>query len=186
MRIAIALAATMLAVTGPVPALAQDSTQPAAVSQASLDLAQEILATAYPQEVREPMFLAVADQMEQQVMTSVMQQLGDIPTGARKVINDWQTSVSGEQRDILRRHIPALMEAWAVSYASVFSEAELRDILAFVQTDTGSTFMLKSNDIISDPAFASANQAYLDETMALMQTRMPDLIAALVEVAEDQ
>lgn len=181
--IVLAVAAMSLAV----PALAQAQKSPAATTSAvELQLAREIIDTGYPQDVREPMFMAVSEQMEQQVMASVMQQMGDAPAGARKVIRDWQAEVTEEQRQILRRHIPALMQAWAASYASIFSEAELRDILAFVQTDTGRTFMMKSTDVIGDPAFASANQAYLDETMALMQDRMPDLIGGLVEIAEAQ
>ncbi len=178
-----AIAALSLAV----PTFAHAQENPAAsISLVELQLASEIIDTAYPQGSREPMFMAVSEQMEQQVMASVMQQMGDVPAGARKVIHDWQATVTGQQREILRRHIPAIMQAWAESYANIFSEAELRDILAFVQTDTGRTFLMKSTDVISDPAFASANQAYMDETMALMQDRMPDLISGLVEIAEAQ
>ncbi|RIV88937.1 DUF2059 domain-containing protein [Aurantiacibacter zhengii] len=170
-----------------VPSVAQAQESPAAsISSVELQLASEIIDTAYPQDTREPMFMAVSEQMEQQVMASVIQQMGDLPAGARKVLHDWQATVTSQQRDILRRHIPAIMQAWAESYANIFSENELRDILTFVQTDTGRTFLMKSTDVISDPAFASANQAYIDESMALMQDRMPDLIRGLSEIAEAQ
>ncbi|WP_271077924.1 hypothetical protein [Aurantiacibacter sp. MUD61] len=183
MKIVSALAAAAFTVA--LPSAAQSQEAPSAASETiEMQLAHQILDTAYPEDVREPMFMAVSEQMEQQVMASVMQQVGDAPAGARAVIREWQASITSEQREILRRHVPSLMQAWAVSYASIFSEEELRDILAFVQTDSGASFMLRTNDVISDPAFATANQAYINETMALMLERMPDLIQGLVAASE--
>ena len=179
----IAVSTLLLAV--PTAAQSQDNVQSEA-NPTQLELARQIIDTAYPDEVREPMFIAVSEQIEQQAMASMMQQLGDLPVGARKVLQEWQASLSNEQRDILREHIPTLMQAWAVSYANLFSEAELRDILAFVQTDTGQTFMLRSTDVMSDPAFAAANQAYIGEITAHMLRRIPDLSAALSEAFEGQ
>jgi len=46
--------------------------------------------------------------------------------------------------------------------------------------------MAKSTDVVSHPAFATANQAYLDETIALAMHRMPELTAALEAHAEAQ
>lgn len=179
-KIRIAAGALALALAGvSVPALSQDS-EPDRVA-----LAEQIVESAYPVEVREQMFMAVVDQMEAQTLQTVKSQMG-LDADALAVLEHWQAEVSREQRVILRKHIPMLIDAWAKSYATIFSKEELEDILAFVRTDTGKSFMLRSTDLLSEPAFAAANQAYMDEAMAVTFEHMPDLMDDLIAGHEEE
>ncbi|MEL7189949.1 MAG: hypothetical protein AAGK17_10395, partial [Pseudomonadota bacterium] len=56
---------------------------------------------------------------------------------------------------------------------------ELEDILAFVATPSGQAFMTKQTQIIAHPAFAEANQAFIEETLGVVTNRMPALIERL-------
>ncbi|MEM9501842.1 MAG: DUF2059 domain-containing protein [Pseudomonadota bacterium] len=181
MTLRILLVATALAVAANVPAYAnkQNDPSPAAVDRTRIDLANQILARSYPEETREPMFRAVAEQMEAQMLQTLRGQVDD--EGALAIIQAWQDRISEETNLVLKQAIPDLMNSWAISFSEVFSEQELRDILAFVSTDTGQSFMLKSADVVSHPDFAAANQRYMDETMAIVMSRLPDLISELGE-----
>ncbi len=163
------------------PAFAEETAVSAAASseQIRLDLANEILAISYPEETREPMFRAVAEQMEAQVLQSLRDQIND--DGAVAIIEDWQKETLAETNVILKESIPDLMDSWAKSFSKIYSEQELRDILAFVSTDSGKSFMLKSAEVLSHPDFAAANQRHIDKTLALVMDRMPDLMTRIVE-----
>ena len=174
-------AALALALTAPATAFAQAQPPGTDLSERQA-LSQEILAISYPVETREAMFAAVVDQLETQMMAAVSDDIKD--DGAREIVSRFQRDLSQEQRAILNRHIPLLMDAWARSYAEVFSAEELRDILAFVETDTGRTFMLRSVEVMSEPHFAAANQAFMNEAMSAAQQRLPELYAELTAYAE--
>ncbi|GMN01563.1 hypothetical protein [Erythrobacter sp. MTPC3] len=143
-------------------------------AETRLELANAILEKAYPEEAQVAMFQAVADQMEAQMMQSISQMITD--PGSLQIIADWQDRISVETDAIMRRQIPDLMQAWAISYADIHTETELRDILAFVSTPSGKAMMSKSADIISHPAFAAANQTYMDETTAVVMSKLPELV----------
>ncbi|MBO6526766.1 hypothetical protein [Erythrobacter sp.] len=149
-----------------------------------LQLAHEIVAIAYPESEREAMFQGVSEQMEAQLMRSMGPLLND--PGALAIVEDFQKEVAEDQKPILKRHIPLLMDAWAQGYAEIFSEQELRDILAFVTTKTGSSFMLKSAEVMTNPQFAAANEAYMSEAMAVVFAKMPALVEAMTEYKESQ
>ena len=176
-----AVALALAAVGVSTPALAQDAVE----ASDRVALAEQIIEAGYPREAREQMFMAVADQLEAQALQAVKSQLPDLDPGALAILEQWQSDVSSEQRTILRQHIPALMEAMAQSYAAVFSEAELEDILAFVRTDAGKAFMLKSTDVISQPSFVAANQAYMEEAMAVVMEGVPELTDKLIAYRVD-
>lgn len=82
--------------------------------------------------------------------------------------------------------MPLLMDAWVKAYADMFSETELRDILSFVETDSGRTFMMRSTDVLSNAHFAAANQAYMDDAMALAMEDMPKMVEEIVEYKQAQ
>lgn len=170
-----ALAAALIAF----PAAAQDAEQPevAPVEQApseSLTLATQIIDIAYPIETRAAMFQGVSKQMEAQMLQSLEGIITD--EGALAIVTEWQKGLSVKTDAILERNIPNLMEAWTRAYADIYSEQELRDILAFVSTPSGNTFLQKSNDVLGHPVFSAANQSYMNEIMALIPKEVPDLV----------
>jgi len=154
------------------------------LDQAKLQVAIDILDMAHPEETRFEMFNKVSKQLEAQMMQSLDGLVSD--PGAREIIVDFQADISTEQQVILRRHVPLLMEAWAQSYADIFTYQELQDIKNFVATETGRAFMAKSTEVVAQPTFANANQAYMNDTMTLVMDRMPELTAALEAHAEAQ
>ncbi|MEL7218657.1 MAG: hypothetical protein AAGK01_09535 [Pseudomonadota bacterium] len=175
------LASASLALAVTTPAFADDSsvTEAASEQKVKLDLANQILAISYPEETREPMFRAVAEQMEAQMLQSLREQLQD--DEALAIIEAWQQETLAETNAVLKQAIPDLMDSWAMSFSKIYTEQELRDILAFVSTDSGRSFMLKSTQVVSHPDFAAANQRYIDKTLAIVMDRMPDLMNSIVE-----
>ncbi|WP_239805956.1 DUF2059 domain-containing protein [Croceicoccus hydrothermalis] len=133
--------------------------------QSALALARQIVADAYPEEERAAMFGGAADAAVAQMMSAVG---ADVPPGVRAIVEEETNRFLADSKDVLARHIPALMDSYAIAYRDEFTEAELRDIADFVKTPTGSTFLTRSVKMIGNPAFAAANQAYMAEIMAMM------------------
>ncbi|MEM1051503.1 MAG: hypothetical protein AAGI28_05340 [Pseudomonadota bacterium] len=142
-----------------------------------LELANAILDISFPEDMRLAMFQTTSKQMEAQMMQSLSGVITD--EGALELVSKWQAALSPESDALLKHYVPLIMEAWAVSYAQIHSEQELEDILAFVKTPSGQAFMQRSTDILSHPAFAEANQAYINATTELVMERIPDLVQAL-------
>lgn len=143
-------------------------------------LARQILDISYPEAEREAMFRQVSVQMEQQMLQS-MGHLFDDPD-ILAAMKDFQKEVSVAQDPLLERHVPLLMEAWARAYAEIFSEPELRDILAFVSTETGKTYMVRSTDVIGNTHFAKANEAYIADAFAVVREKLPAFAARVEEL----
>ncbi len=155
-----------------------DDATVAETSNVRLSLAADIVDKSFPEETRVEMFQAVTDQMESQMMQSLNGMITD--ENARGTIADWQERLSVKTDAIMRNHIPALMDGWVIAYADTYSEPELRDILAFVSTPSGQAFMQRSQELMSHPAFAGANQKYMDETMTVLMDEMPGLMEELI------
>ncbi len=149
-----------------------------------VEISRQIIDTAYPEAERFEMFSKVGDQMEAQMRQSVEGLIED--DGARQIIRRYQALVREKQNKLLEEHVPLLMDAWVKAYADMFSETELRDILSFVETDSGRTFMMRSTDVLSNAHFAAANQAYMDDAMALAMEDMPKMVEEIVEYKQAQ
>ena len=179
---AVALASCSLAF-GATAASAQDASS-SSQSDEKAALASAIIDRAFPSDRRMAIFLATADQMEAQVLASLSKQLDD--DGALRLVKDWQAELKPAQNELLASHLPNLMDGLASAYADTFTAAELRAILDFVNTESGQSFMLKSSEIMASPAFAQANQAYMDETMTLTMERLPKLVETIVAYKAEQ
>ncbi|MGB3470108.1 MAG: DUF2059 domain-containing protein [Erythrobacter sp.] len=165
-----------------VPLAAQESGTASAAPVAEtdptrLELSNQIIDLAYPLETRVEMFQKMSKQMEAQMLQSLQGIIDD--EGAVAILTEWQDELSVKTDAIMVRNIPSLMEAWSIAYADVYTEQELRAILAFVSTPTGKTFLAKANDVLGHPAFGAANQSYMDEIMALIPAEMPGLMQRL-------
>ena len=147
-------------------------------------LAVAIVDRAFPADRRIAMFEATANQIEAQMLASLSKQIDD--EDALRLVEEWQLQLKPAQNELLVSHLPHLMEGVAGAYAEIFTETELRDILDFVSTDSGQAFMLKGSEIMASPAFAEANQAFMDETMALTMDRLPELVETIVAYKAEQ
>ena len=158
--------------------------EPTSAEPARLVVARQIVDIAYPPEEREAMFMATVDQMEAQMLQSLSGQIKE--DGAIDIIRDFQKEARADQERILRSHIPNLMDGWTRAYADIFSAKELSDILAFLKTETGRTFMMRNAAIMSNPHFAQANQAFMDESMSATMAKIPDLMKSLIDYRNKQ
>ena len=147
-------------------------------------IASQIIDIAYPAEQREEMFFKASISMSDQMLASLDGTIAD--QGAQAILDQTIEEMHAEQLEILRDHIPAIMAGFSKAYANMFTYDELVDILDFVKTPTGSQFLLKSTEIISDPDFAAANQAYMSESMAVVKRTMPIMVRKLVEYSKSK
>lgn len=144
-----------------------------------MELASQIIAEGYPKETREEMFFASMDQTIRQMRSSLDRQLPEDDRDAVKILDDWIAKYTEKSKDILRQHIPAIMDAMAQAYAETFTVEELCDILRFARSDSGKRFFDQMPKVLGSSSFVEANQAYIDETMLLMAPAQRDLLEKL-------
>lgn len=173
------MAGTLFAAQPVLAQEAQEQPQSLEISATSLALAREIVDLGFPEDTREAIFFATGDQMEAQVRDAMMKALPDLDEGAIAILDEWIAEMNAKSKAILRRHIPGLIEGMARSYAVIFTEQELRDILGFVSTPSGQRFFELSAAVMGESNFAAANQAYMDEAFADMPAAQQDLVARL-------
>ncbi|MCK0128469.1 DUF2059 domain-containing protein [Erythrobacter sp. F6033] len=172
------------------PALAQEASETVQLAEdesaspdenntIALNLAEQIVNLGYPEDTREQLFFGTMDQTIVQLRQSLSGFLPQDDPEAVKIFDDWIAKYSAESKDILRKHIPTIMGGMTEAYADLFSEEELRDILAFVQTPSGKQFFDRMPDVIGSASFADANQAYMDESMASMIPAQRELLQQL-------
>ena len=114
------------------------------------------------------------DQMTVQLRQAMAGQMPANP-GAETILDRWLADWMVESKAIMRQHIPALMDGLAQGYANIFTAQELSDILAFVSTPSGQRYIVGATAVIADPAFANANQAYMNEVLARLPAAQEDL-----------
>jgi hypothetical protein len=183
--IGLALAAALAAIS-PSGAAAQD--RPAATSTPdarSVEIAREIIAIGMPEEDREIVFAATMDQMlgqmrEAQRQSGVMSEDPQIEA----IIDANLAQFRGEAMGVLRTHLPAMMEGWALAYANTFSHEDLLAIREFVRTPTGQRFFQLSPAIAAEPNFAAANQLYMNDVMAMLPALQARLTKDIVDYLE--
>ena len=172
-------------------AYAQDSDVPTSASSSDtrkLDLATEIVNLGFPEAVREDIFFGAMDTMVSQIRDGAMANIPSQDPQAVAILDEWLAEWVATSKAILRGHIPALMAAQATGYAEIFTEEELQDIRAFVGTPSGQRFMQLSPSVMATPAFATANEAYVQEIYAEFpkaQAQLAERMAAYARSVEE-
>lgn len=175
-------AAIGLAAATPASALAQeDVSATTAPNEAQLVLAREVIDNGFPPETRIDAMLGVADQMIGQIMAANPNI--DSDPRVRRVMDDFAESVIDTTRSVLEGHMDGLMEGMAIAYAESFSEPELLALRDFVSTEEGYGFLTRITHINSHPAYAEANQRYVNDYMTHMPALMAELQASLADAA---
>lgn len=177
---AVALSATV------VQAAPQGSTinQAAQPSADKLQLARQIVDRGFPLEKREAMFFATMDAMMLQMREATAKQMPSQDAGAQAIVDAWANDLANRTKPKLASHVPALMDALITGYAVIFTHEELVDILAFVSTRSGQRFVELSPAVIATPAFAQANQAYLQDALSGLPEAQRDLADRLTKYFE--
>lgn len=175
-----ALGAALLALATPAAVLAQDAA-PAAPS--SLVLAQEIVDAGFPANQRMAMFSAST----RELMAQVRQSLG--PETRKPAVEDvldaYEARTMALTEQMLTRHLDALMQGIVVAYAETLNREQLEGLHSFVTSPAGRGFLAQSTLMMSHPAFAEANTAYMTDYLAelprLQQQLREDLTRAMSE-----
>lgn len=160
------VAASMAMLSTPAVAAYREAGAPATANEAhKIALARQIVDLGYPEARREALFFASMDQMVMQMRQATLSSLPDRDEGAMAIVDQWLAQYVSDSKEVLRSHLPSIMNAIALAYANMFTEAELRDIHAFVSTSSGQRFFELSPAILGEPNFARANQAYMNDIM---------------------
>lgn len=162
------------------------SPSPAAPSPAMEALAGEIVALGYPEETREDLFFATMDDSVVQLRTAIASSLPEDDPGAIAILDAWIADYTQASKNVLRKHIPAIMDGMVEAYATIFTAEELTDILAFVRTPSGQRYFELSPAIASSARFAAANERYADELSALLPPAQRELRARLDEYLSER
>ncbi len=181
MRIFTAIAAAAIGLAAPMQAAAQDDAS-AATASARLTLAREIIDNGFPPETRMGMFDDVIDQLLVQMQAS-LPDLGRSPQMAA-AFDQHIARVQATSMDVLSRHIDPIMEGMVIAYAEQFTVEELRGLHTFIVSPEGHGFLARTTAIGSHPAFAAANQAYLEEYFSHMPELMGQLEQDLERIGE--
>lgn len=144
-----------------------------------LRLGREIIDLGFPAEMREGMFLGSVDSMLGQVRKVQLAQFANAPA-VKALLDEAIDGMIAQIKPIITRNIPMFMEAYAKAYAREFTREELSELRAFVATPTGRHFMARSTQILDDPDFKAANEAYLREVNPVMQNGQKALLDKLL------
>jgi len=141
------------------------------VDPASLAVAREILAVAFPAEKRPELFRAVMQSMVDQTSDS-MRSLGKAKDKDFQTIVDRSTHRMFDQlTEIIVAALPDYFEGMARAYARDFSLDELNAVLAFVKTPAGQHYFQRAPLLLKDPDVQAANQRMI----ATMAERAPEM-----------
>ncbi len=183
--IACALAAPLLLLSATAPALAQDDGS-ASFSETT-QLAREIVDNGFPEEMRMDLFSGVMQQLVSQ-MNVAQPQLAQDPEIQELVLRYQQRAIDLGMAT-LEGHMDAMMEGLALAYADIYTLDELTAFHAFITSPEGYGFLAKSSAATAHPAFADANQAYINEYVAQLpqlQGELRDELTQILSSREDE
>jgi hypothetical protein len=156
---------------------AQPSVAVAGISDEALALAREIIAKGFPVESRRAMFDGVMANMMQQ-MRSAQGPMSEDP-GVDAILDRHLGRMRARMLLVTDKHSDAMFDAFAVAYARNFPIEELRVIRDFASTTAGQHYISRSSSLLSDPAVAAANQAYMSDVMAVIPEVQKPLVDEL-------
>jgi hypothetical protein len=125
-----------------------------------LALGRGIIEVMYPPEQREEQLLAMASNIASQYSEGAATGPLFAEPGIRAIMDKFMAEIPEALRPAFAKHMPIIFEATAIAYTRQYTEAELRDILAFAKTPSGQRYFSTVTDLMGDPAVAAANQAY--------------------------
>ena len=174
------LALPLLAMTMPVAVQAQAAAGSESNANLRQQLAREIVENGFPQDTRMDLFGGVMQQLINQ-MNVAQPQLQDDPE-AMEVVHRFQQRAIDLGMATLADHMDSLMEGLALAYADIYTYAELKAFHAFITSPEGHGFLAKSSAAAGHPAFAAANQVYMNEYMAKLPELQAELRDALIDL----
>jgi hypothetical protein len=141
---------------GPAPFAESGASSESEPSREALQLARQFVALLYPAEQQDDWIELLREGPPEDFMQNA---------ALRTSLKKDAEKAAAKLTKITERRLPALMDAYAHSYAREYSEGELRDLIAFAITPTGRHFMYDMDFADDDPA-VTAVQAEMGEEMA--------------------
>ena len=169
--IAAAILVSAAPATAQPAAPASVAAKPAPVDPASLALAHQILAIAYPADKRSQMYASIMDSIVEQTRKTVEGKVATGDKGLDAIIDRFMGRMYDQMKASMNTAIPDYFAAFERAYAREFSPGDLMAILAFAKTPSGQHFFARSPLILKDPDVQAASQRMQVEMLA----KLPDL-----------
>ncbi len=176
--IACVLAVPLLCLSVPTTVYAQQVADEAVEQRHQL--AREIVERGFPQESRMELFGGVMQQLISQLNVAQPQLAEDAEI--QSLVQRFQQRAIDIGMDTLASHMGPIMDGLALAYADIYSLDELQAFHAFVSSPQGYGFLAKSSATTAHPAFAAANQSYINEYMAKVPQLQGELREELMEL----
>jgi len=157
---------------------------------ARAEVARDVVLLYFPEENREETLRNMLDPVFDTIIGSFMQN-GDLQEALtqnpkmRKVFDDFIASEREETMRIMNQNFPTLMDAMAGAYARNMTTEELVDLRAYLQTESGQSFINVSMNIFSDPGVQAAQQSIMAQSLEKMPAKTEKLIADLRAALEE-
>jgi hypothetical protein len=170
------LAGVSLIVLAPAAASAQPAPAVQAADPAKLAEAHAIIAIMFPPAERKKMIDDMLTNLSAPMRKSLPLEAISDP-GFKKLMTDFLDETLAEQRPLLQRNMPKMLDAMAIAYTHEFSAAELKDIHAFAQTPSGTHYFSRTTAIMGDPAVGKV----MSEMMVDAQATAKPMLAGFKE-----
>lgn len=124
-----------------------------------------------------------SDRIMRQLMSAIGQQMrtawiGEVSDpGLQTIIDRYLDNLPKLLSPVTAKHIPDQKRAIACAYTHEFSIEELREAAAFAATPAGKHYLSRSSAVLSDPAVAASNQAYLADAKTVVDAAETELKA---------
>lgn len=166
------LAGTSLIMATPSAATVQVATASQAADPAELAEARAIIAIMFPPAQRQQMMNKMMDDI-MVPMRATFPKAAMNDRGVKAIIEAYLTKATAENRELIGKHFPALLEAMAIAYSHEFSLPELKEVHAFARTPAGSHYLSKSTAIIGDPAVTEVNTKFFQASKGIANALIP-------------
>lgn len=169
---ALTAAPAALAQTTAVPTVAE--TTPA-TDPVALDLARQIINIASPPATRNDQITTMFRTIGTRSMAAVKQRFDFGDPEMQKIFDRHMDRTFNLTTDLIGKHMPAIFDAMAVAYAKRFSVPELRQILAFAQSPTGTKYLQSGFEIAQDPGVVAVQKAMMNDMLGQMPALQAEL-----------
>lgn len=178
-RILAPVFSALLTISIPAAAAAQPAAQAQPVSPAKLAEAHAIIDIMFPPAQRGEMADKLMTEISDQMRPPMPPSLAADP-GVRTIMNDYMTRVEEQEKPLLRRRLPDILDASAIAYTHEFSLAELKDVHAFAETPSGRHYLSRSTALLADPAVVKVNKSLVAEARATAESILPEFKEKLI------
>lgn len=155
-----------------------------AADPAELAVAKAIIDIMFPNSEREATFRTLIGEVMSQFHRATPQPEIDDP-GMQAIVDGFFADMPDRLMPVVQFHLPRMLEATAVAYTNEFSLTELEEIHTFARTPAGKHYLSRSTALMSDPAVAAANTAYLSDVQTLARTASADLVGQMRAYLEE-